>query len=694
VPGIETCFWSSSELSDAVSALASRSGLASGNPGGSSRLPSADGTNAGALIEHQAQMLGCEAQRLDTIYRDLQDELASATPAIIRVGPRQFVAAVQVRRGKIDLLTPAREVLNFPLQSVCDLLRSAAGEKIRHEYGELLELTGMPQTKRARVIRQLVDSQTGQQGFGDVWMLRAPVDTSLPRFLIEAGVLRKGTGLLITHLMQYLFWLASWQILGNLSFEGRMDRGWLLAWALLLLGIVPLRTLTTWLQGSLAAELGMNLKRRLLLGALKSNSDEIRQQGVGSLLGQAFEAEAVENLALSGGITGLLSALEIAVSALVLGSLSILLALWCLLTGAAAWHFFRRYQSWTGGRLEMTGELVESMVGNRSRLAQQNPKDWHRKEDAALARYLSSSAQTDRAASWLVAAIPRGWLIAGLCCLASGAIAGTASTQSVALQLGGILLAFNAFRKLSTSSLDVGAAAVAGTRIAPLFQSASKPESVSHALPDDTESQPNRVIAEVEKVTFRYRKDGSPTLHPSSLAIKKGERVLLEGPSGGGKSTFASLLSGMRKPDSGLVLINGLDGYTVGAQRWRKQVAASPQFHDNHILTETLAFNLLMGRNWPPSRTDIEEARAICDELGLSSLLERMPGGLMQMVGEGGWQLSHGEKSRIYIARSLLQNSELVILDESFAALDPETLTAALQCTVRRAKTLLVIAHP
>ncbi len=159
-----------------------------------------------------------------------------------------------------------------------------------------------------------------------------------------------------------------------------------------------------------------------------------------------------------------------------------------------------------------------------------------------------------------------------------------------------------------------------------------------------------RVVAEVEKVTFRYRKDGAATLHPSSLTIKQGERVLLEGPSGGGKSTFASLLSGIRKPDSGLVLINGLDGYTVGAQRWRAQVAASPQFHDNHILTETLAFNLLMGRSWPPSRSDVEEAQAVCHELGLDALLERMPGGLMQMVGEGGWQLSHGERSRIYIA--------------------------------------------
>ena len=64
------------------------------------------------------------------------------------------------------------------------------------------------------------------------------------------------------------------------------------------------------------------------------------------------------------------------------------------------------------------------------------------------------------------------------------------------------------------------------------------------------------------------------------------------------------------------------------------------------------------------------------------------------MVGETGWQLSQGERSRLFMARALLQNSNLVILDESFAALDPENLRQALECTLRRAKTLLVVAHP
>ena len=71
-----------------------------------------------------------------------------------------------------------------------------------------------------------------------------------------------------------------------------------------------------------------------------------------------------------------------------------------------------------------------------------------------------------------------------------------------------------------------------------------------------------------------------------------------------------------------------------------------------------------------------------------------MPAGLLQMVGETGWQLSQGERSRLYIARTLLQGADCLLLDESFAALDPATLQRALHCVLARDVTLLVIAHP
>ena len=119
-----------------------------------------------------------------------------------------------------------------------------------------------------------------------------------------------------------------------------------------------------------------------------------------------------------------------------------------------------------------------------------------------------------------------------------------------------------------------------------------------------------------------------------------------------------------------------------------------PQFHENQILTGTLAFHLLLGRRWPPTPADLTAAEEICRELGLGDLLDRMPAGLQQLVGESGWQLSHGERSRLYMARAILQQADLMILDESFAALDPANAQLAFSCVNRHAPTLLVIAHP
>ena len=79
----------------------------------------------------------------------------------------------------------------------------------------------------------------------------------------------------------------------------------------------------------------------------------------------------------------------------------------------------------------------------------------------------------------------------------------------------------------------------------------------------------------------------------------------------------------------------------------------------------------------------LAEAQSLCEELGLGPLLERMPAGLQQRVGETGWQLSHGERSRVFLARALRQKAPLTILDESFAALDPQTLRRCLDTALR-----------
>ena len=208
---------------------------------------------------------------------------------------------------------------------------------------------------------------------------------------------------------------------------------------------------------------------------------------------------------------------------------------------------------------------------------------------------------------------------------------------------------------------------------------------------DEVDTEP---VLRARNLTFRYRPHGRAILRDVDLDIYAGDRLLLQGPSGGGKTTLAAMLAGLRPPETGLVMLRGFDQQNVESQVTPRRVAMAPQFHENYIFNATFGFNLLLGRRWPPLPQDVSDALEICNELGLDELLARMPLGMNQIVGESGWQLSHGERSRVYIARVLVQNADLVILDESFGALDPENLRDALQTTLHRAKTLLVIAHP
>jgi ABC-type multidrug transport system fused ATPase/permease subunit len=299
----------------------------------------------------------------------------------------------------------------------------------------------------------------------------------------------------------------------------------------------------------------------------------------------------------------------------------------------------------------------------------------------------------------LIALIPRGWLVVGLLGLVPTVLAGHATPVTMAIGVGGTLLAYEACKKFATGLGHLAGAVLAWHQVAPLFAAATRPQVVTppaYAIPPGEPLDHGRgaPLMEAHALVFRHDVRRAPVLQACSLQIRLGDRLLLEGPSGGGKSTLVSLLTGLRQPESGLLLLDGLDLPTLGTAGWQHRVVAAPQFHDNYIFAGTLAFNLLMGRHWPPQPADLQAAETLCRALDLGPLLDRMPAGLWQIVGETGWQLSHGERSRLYIARALLQDATILILDESFAALDPETLHHVQQCVLAHAPTLMVIAHP
>jgi len=361
-------------------------------------------------------------------------------------------------------------------------------------------------------------------------------------------------------------------------------------------------------------------------------------------------------------------------------------------------RYFGRLGAWTRLRLDMTHALVERMVGHRTTLAQESPARRDRRQDAEIKDYVHSSAGLDRSATPFLAGIPSGWMIVGLGGLIPAFVSGTATSASLAISIGGILLASRAFSGIASGLASASGAAVAWKQIAPLYQAAERPASTLPFVTSQqmqervTDGGPSKLI-DADSLTYRYQPQGEPVLRGASLTIHHGEKLLIEGASGGGKSTLAALLVGLREPDSGLLLLNGLDRFTLG-DSWHQFATEAPQFHENHVLSGTMGFNLFMGRNWPATDDELDEAKDLCVELGLGDLLERMPSGMRQTIGETGWQLSHGERSRLFLARALLQNAQLTVLDESFAALDPESLETCIGAVMRRSQTLAVIAHP
>ena len=653
--------------------------------------------------------MGIELQSVEAGYPEVKSFLKACGPAILRFGqdePAMFLCVLGCGWGGVRLLGIDLKIYRASLDELSQALCEPLEKPFLPDVTPLLDNTGLSGKQRKLVLESILRERLSSITVQDCWLVRCSPSAPVFSQLRERRILPHLIVFLTAYSIEYILTLASWWVIGRGALQGRLDFGWLLAWAFLLLTRIPLRMLGTWKQGVLAISAGAILKSRLLTGTCRSRPEEVRSQGSAQLLGRVIESEAFESLALSGGLTGIVALLEIVIVIVVLAffARSSLLA-WALVGCVLLLFFFaRKYlgsrERWTGQRLEITGQLVERMAGHRTRLAQLPRSHWHTSEDDALQVYLETSTKLDRAVMPLIALVPRGWIVISLLCLAPGLVNGTAVPTALALAIGGILLGQSALQQLTQSLAYLAGAIIAWRQVRELFEAAGRKNTIAgsadaalpqHAKPGSSGPRP---IIEAHDLIFQYPGRPGKVLDHSSLRIFSGDQILLEGSSGSGKSTLASMLGGLRRPDSGLLMLRGLDYQTLGSRNWRHSVAFTPQANENHIFSETLAFNLLMGRRWPPRPEDCEEAETVCRELGLGDLLDRMPGGLQQLVGETGWQLSYGERSRVFLARALLQNPELLILDESLGALDPETLPQVANCIRRRAPTLLAIAHP
>ena len=706
--------WPMSQLGEAMHALASERGIAATesqtfNP--PVAILAADITDLRSQtlrewVEEAADFYGFEAEAIEAPYSEIEILTRGAGPALLRL-PGQKVLAVLVSQGDhVSILAPDGKKHRVSVEAISAEMRRPYEEPLMESIAQLLEDAGVSKSRRERATKAILARQLGSRVISGGWILRLSPGASFWKQMVEAGLFRELVAPIVLHAAHYAVLLVAWWVLGRGALSGHIDTGWLGAWGLVLLTAVPLHVFAVRAQGRFTVGAGALLKKRLLYGTLRLNTEEIRHQGIGHWLGRVIESNAIESLAINGGFQALVAIIELALAAWVFGAGSAGIRFVLMLTGYVAltliivWHYFRRSSEWTMMRMAMAGDLIERMIGHRTRLAQQRRERWHDGEDQVIERYLTRSLKLDRA-DVLQSLVPRGWLELGLCGLAIGFVTGGGTPTTLAVAIGGLLLGFRGLQHLASSLSSLLGAAIAWTEIKDIFKAAARPQT--HASPDFagrqrlqpvTSGRAAPIVMEAHDLTFRYRERAKAVLQNCSLQIRAGDRILIQGSSGGGKSTLAALLTGLQEPESGLMLAAGLDRKTIGSTGWRRRVVSAPQFHENHVMAGTFAFNLLMGRSWPPTEQDIREAEETCRALGLGELLDRMPAGLFQMVGETGWQLSHGERSRLFMARALLQDADLTILDESFGALDPETLAECLRCALTRVPTLMVIAHP
>jgi ATP-binding cassette subfamily B protein len=652
------------------------------------------------------------AERFEWSYADVAPALSAracaAAPAVVRVGTGAGTLLGII--GHVD--GGVRVVGRDGSPAVCDAaelaacLRAPADAEARAGIEATVARAGVQAARRPAVAEALLRASLGAERVAEGERLR-PALPSMWAALRDAGIRGRMAAAFAGYVAQLALVAGLWWTVGARAVAAADTPGGSIAVgiiAAIIAALVGVRLVSSWIAGRLAIDGGRVLRDRLLHGLLALDTESTRAEGIGQLLGRVVETEALESLALGGGLMAAAGAFELVTGAVVLG-LGIaagwqlpLLGAWCAVAVVLAASGQRALARWSAERIALTHDLVERMVGQRTLVVQQPAALRHLEQEEALARYARTGRALDRAVAALTVAVPRGWLIAAIAVLAPSLAAAGARPGAFATSLGGTLLVYGALRKLAQAFPALGGAIIAWRQVAAMFASAANVASVdgpaARPVPADGGAPSDAALVSARDLGFRYPGRGEPVLAGCALDIRRGERILLEGPSGGGKSTLGALLVGLRVPDSGRLLLAGVEQQAIGLKRWRGRVGAAPQFHENHVFSQTFLFNLLLGRAWPPRREDIAEAEAVLRELDLGPLLARMPSGLEQLVGDSGWQLSHGERSRLFIARSLLQPLEVRVLDESFAALDPETLEKALACVLKRAETLVVIAHP
>lgn len=413
------------------------------------------------------------------------------------------------------------------------------------------------------------------------------------------------------------------------------------------------------------------------------------------------DAEAIQDLVVRCVVPCLaataVSVVAVTLSAVILPLAGAVLAIGLLLAGVLV-------PLLAGAAWRRSGRLIAPV---RDRLAVQHIDLLHGAADLAVFGAAGRAlAEADRTAAELAALERRSGRVsawaAAACLVLQGLTA--AAVTAVALQASAAgriapvlvavlalvaLTAFESVAPLPAATQRAVEVASAARRVLAVLERPDPPEPSGPSGPPRAAGAPapGPVEVTVHDLCVRYGQDRGPALDRVSLRLRPGRRTVVVGPSGAGKSTLVAALLGLVRPESGAVLLGGVDLRRLDDAQVRDRIVAVTQ--DAHVFHTTLRENLLLGR---PGATDAE-LRAALRAVGLLEWADALPDGWDTFVGEGGARLSGGQRRRLAVARALLADPPVLLLDEPTEGLDPHAadalLTDVLAATEGRA-TLLV----
>lgn len=327
--------------------------------------------------------------------------------------------------------------------------------------------------------------------------------------------------------------------------------------------------------------------------------------------------------------------------------------------------------SWLQGQAELT--IFGASRRYRARM-ESTELSWHEAQ-----RRQSELTALSQAVMLLIG----GVAVIAMLWMASGSVGGNVQPGAlIALFVFCALAAFEALAPVTGAFQHLGQVIASAVRITQITEQTPEVQFTTQET-----ASPERIALKLNNVTFAYDGQTQPALNDINLSIQAGEHVAILGRTGCGKSTLLQLLTRAWDPRQGQIAFNGTPLVDFSEQALRKAVSVVPQ--RVHLFSATLRDNLLLAS---PTASD-EKLCTVLKQVGLHKLLE--DDGLNGWLGEGGRQLSGGELRRLAVARAVLHDAPLMLLDEPTEGLDATTESQILDllAQVMKDKTVLMVTH-